>query len=86
MKQLTERVISRSRCIPTSSARLANLEAEPAVAAAFIIGLASTFGARIAATSNHFDVARLQAACAVALLPMAASSTHCADAIMQLSK
>ncbi|WP_455270677.1 caspase family protein [Rhizobium herbae] len=62
------------------------LEAEPAVAAAFVTGLATTFGARIAATADHFDVARLQSACAVALLPMAASSTHCADAIMQLSK
>ncbi|WP_296583270.1 caspase family protein [Xanthobacter sp.] len=64
----------------------ANLEEEPAVAAAFIMGLAATFGARVAATGDHFDVARLQSACAVALLPMAASSTHCADAIMQLSK
>lgn len=64
----------------------ANLEDEPAVAAAFIMGLTRTFGARIAATGDHFDVARLQSACAVALLPMAASSTHCADAIMQLSK
>lgn len=64
----------------------ANLEEEPAVAAAFIMGLAATFGARIAATGGHFDVARLQSACAVALLPMAVSSTHCADAIMQLSK
>ncbi|MBZ9934754.1 caspase family protein [Mesorhizobium sp. BR1-1-16] len=64
----------------------ANLEEEPAVAAAFINGLAATFGARIAATGDDFDVARLQSACAVALLPMAGSSTHCADAIMQLSK
>ncbi|WP_336618909.1 hypothetical protein [Mesorhizobium sp. WSM4962] len=64
----------------------AKLEEEPAVAAAFIMGLAATFGTRIAATGDHFDVARLQSACAVALLPMAASSTHCADAIMQLSK
>jgi hypothetical protein len=64
----------------------ANLEEEPAVAAAFIMGLAATFGARIAATGDHFDVARLQSACAVALLPMAASSTHCADAVMQLSE
>lgn len=64
----------------------AKLEEEPAVAAAFVMGLAATFGARIAATGDHFDVARLQSACAVALLPMAASSTHCADAIMQLSK
>ena len=64
----------------------ADLEEEPAVAAAFIMGLAATFGARIAATGDHFDVAKLQSACAVALLPMAASSTHCADAIMQLSK
>ena len=63
----------------------ANLEEEPRVAAAFIMGLSTTFGARIAATGDHFDVARLQSACAVALLPMAASSTHCADAIMQLS-
>ncbi|MGR8925279.1 caspase family protein [Rhizobium leguminosarum] len=62
------------------------LEEEPAVAAAFVMGLAATFGARIAATGDHFDVARLQSACAVALLPMAASSTHCADAIVQLSK
>ncbi|WP_181909285.1 MULTISPECIES: caspase family protein [Rhodopseudomonas] len=64
----------------------ANLEGEPAVAAAFIKGLAATFGPRIAATGDYFNVARLQSACAVALLPMAASSTHCADAIMQLSK
>ncbi|MEZ2332832.1 caspase domain-containing protein [Mesorhizobium sp. RCC_202] len=64
----------------------ANLEDEPAVASAFIMGLAATFGARIAATGDHFDVARLRSACAVALLPMAVSSTHCADAIMQLSK
>lgn len=64
----------------------ANLQGEPAVAAAFIKGLAATFGPRIAATGDYFDVARLQSACAVALLPMAASSTHCADAIMQLSK
>jgi Uncharacterized protein containing caspase domain len=64
----------------------ANLEEEPAVASAFIMGLAATFGARIAATGDQFDVAILKSACAVALLPMAASSTHCADAIMQLSK
>lgn len=64
----------------------ANLEEEPAVAAAFILGLAATFSARIAATADHFDVARLQSACAVALLPMAASSTHCAEAIIQLSE
>lgn len=64
----------------------ANLEEKPEVAAAFILGLAATFGARIAATGDHFDVARLQSACAVALLPMATSSTHCADAIMQLSE
>lgn len=63
-----------------------NLKEEPEVAAAFIMGLAATFGARIAATGDHFDVARLQSACAVALLPMAASSTHCSDAIMQLSE
>jgi hypothetical protein len=62
------------------------LEEEPEVAAAFIVGVAATFGARIAATGDHFDVARLQSACAVALLPMAASSTACADAIMQLSE
>nr|WP_311272917.1 MULTISPECIES: caspase family protein [unclassified Rhizobium] len=64
----------------------ATLEEQPAVAAAFILGLSATFGARIAVTGDHFDVARLQSACAVALLPMAASSTHCADAIMQLSE
>jgi len=64
----------------------ADLVEEPAVAAAFIMGLTATFGARVAATGDHFDVARLQSACAVALLPMAASSTHCADAIMLLSK
>jgi hypothetical protein len=64
----------------------ASLEEEPAAAAAFIVGLAATFGPRIAATGDHFDVARFQSACAVALLPMAVSSTYCADAIMQLSK
>lgn len=61
------------------------LEAEPAVAAAFVLGLSTTFGARIAETGDRFDVARLQSACAVALLPMSASSTDCANTIMQLS-
>lgn len=61
------------------------LKEEPEVSAAFVLGLAATFGARLATTGDFFDVAKLQSACAVALLPMAIASTHCADAIEQLS-
>ncbi|NOV21853.1 hypothetical protein E5S70_38880 [Ensifer adhaerens] len=80
------REFDAERFLEVIQAVCAKLEKEPAVAAAFVMGLAATFGARIAATCDHFDVARLRSACAVALLPMAVSSTHCADAIVQLSE
>ncbi|MDX1195792.1 hypothetical protein GOL94_00070 [Sinorhizobium medicae] len=63
-----------------------NLKDTPAVAAAFVMGLSTTFGARIANTNDSFEIARVQSACAVALLPLASTSTLCGDAILQLSE
>ncbi|WJH40589.1 hypothetical protein N7E02_08215 [Aliirhizobium terrae] len=47
------------------------LESEPAMAVGFIEGLSSAFGARGAAVEDAFEAARVHAACAIALLPLA---------------
>ncbi|MGO8369074.1 caspase domain-containing protein [Rhizobium ruizarguesonis] len=60
------------------------LHDEPATAAAFVMGLSATFGVR-AETLDSFEVSRVHAACAVALLPLATSDPLCGSAIEQLA-
>jgi len=62
------------------------LKSEPAVAATFVMGLSATFGARSATMNDSFEIARIQSACAVALLPLAGSNAICCDAILQLAE
>ncbi|MGV1785863.1 MULTISPECIES: caspase family protein [Agrobacterium] len=61
------------------------LHDEPAIAAAFIMGLSTTFGVRAETLDDSFEVARVHAACAVALLPLAGASPLCGSAIEQLA-